>query len=154
MDIKELKELIEAGVGMVVATRDAEMRPDLCVAMGVSWSEDPQFFTVYIDSQRSKQALRNIQDNSHIAVSLSRPCTFKAAQLKGRVVKVREMNDLDREQSKKWSEGYRKEIRLIGVMSDAALGLLRNPDTAAEVRIENIYNQTPGPNAGRPLGDQ
>lgn len=153
MDIKELKELIEAGVGMIVATRDAELRPDLCEAMGIMWPEDPRFFTVYLDSKRAKHTLKNIEDNAQIAVSLSRPCTYKAAQLKGRVVKSRALNDLDREQSKKWLEGYRKEIRLIGVMSDAALGLERNPDIALEVLIENVFNQTPGPHAGRPLGD-
>ncbi|NUN05868.1 MAG: hypothetical protein HUU57_08905 [Bdellovibrio sp.] len=154
MDIKELHDLIETGIGMVVATRDGMLLPDICEGYGIVLSADAKSCTIFISSARSQAALKNIQDNGRVAISLSRPCTYKAAQIKGRVLKTRTMTDSEQQASEKWLSGYRKEIQLIGVMNETAQGLLRHSDIALDVAIDNIFVQTPGPEAGRIMGTE
>ncbi len=154
MNLKELPELIENGIGMVVATRDAQLFPDVGEGSGLVLSEDFQSCSVFVSSQRSKASLANIQDNGCIAISLSNPCTYKAAQIKGRAFKVRPMSEKEKMASAQWLAAYRREIQLVGMMNVAAESILREPDTAVDVHIENIYIQTPGSRAGQLMGPE
>lgn len=152
MNLKELHDLIETGIGMVVATRDAVLFPDICEGSGILLSEDGRTCTIFISSSRSQTAIKNIQNNGCVAISLSRPCTYKAAQIKGRVLRTRAMTEAEQKASAKWLQGYRKEIQLIGVMNQAATGILRQSDLALDVTIDSIFIQTPGPQAGKIMG--
>ncbi|WP_295904335.1 hypothetical protein [uncultured Bdellovibrio sp.] len=151
MNLVELRQLIQTGVGMVMSTRNADMWPDLCEIVGLHLREEGKTMSVFVSQTQADHCLQNIKSNGAIAVSLSRPCTFEAAQIKGKVVGVRPMTDEEQNQSKAWAERFRKEIQLIGVTNEAAMGLKLQADTTLEVEVENIYLQTPGPRAGTKL---
>lgn len=151
MDINELKDIIKLGVGMVVATRDAQMKPEICEGAGINISSDARKMTIYLVQNRATRILANIKDNGNIAVSLSRPPTYSAAQIKGQVTGVRPVTSEDLHQAKEWATAFQREIQLIGVTREAAMGLRLIPDVAIEVDIKNIFIQTPGSKAGQSM---
>lgn len=149
MDLKELHNLLNCGLKVGVATRDAKLFPEISDAMGVALSEDGKTMVVYVTREDSSQALQNIDHNGQIAVSVARPCNYFAAQIKGRVTAVRAITPEEKEHALECGEKYRKEIQLIGVTAQAAQGLKWNPDLALEAEVADLFIQTPGPVAGR-----
>ncbi|WP_415063441.1 hypothetical protein [Bdellovibrio sp.] len=152
MDINELKDIIKLGVGMVVATRDAQMRPDICDGAGINISSDASRMTIFLVQQRATRTLANIENNRSIAVSMSRPPTYAAAQIKGHVTRVRPLDPAEQPIAQECATAFQREIQLIGVTREAAMGLRLVPDIAVDVSIENIFIQTPGPKAGQSMG--
>lgn len=152
MNSNELRQLIETtGVSMVMSTRDENLWPDLCEVLGLHFNENASKAMLFVSEEHAAKCLSNIKNNGCIAISLSRPCTFQAAQLKGKVANVHAMTAEEKDKSLSWSQRFRKEIQLIGVPNEAAMGLRLKADMTIEVDIENIFIQTPGPQAGQKL---
>lgn len=152
MDKEELKDLARLGVGVAIATCDENHCPDLTDGMGMVLSEDCSTLRLFISSQESNLALLNLQKNPLIAVSFSRPCDNFAAQIKGKVFKVSEISEDDLTKVKEWEQKYRCEIELVGVHPEAAQALVLIPDMMIEVKVTELFTQTPGAKAGSEIG--
>lgn len=149
MNWLELQDFLQMGLGMVLGTRDCNLRPEICTAMGVHLYDSPRQMTIYVQQSRSRQTLKNLQDNGRVALSLSCPSTCQAAQIKGRMIEIRPMTSADQEKATSSTNAYRKQIRLIGVKVEVAEALQFKPDIAIEVEIESVFIQTPGSKAGQ-----
>jgi hypothetical protein len=149
LNVQELRTFLKRGLGMALATRDSRLHPDISDVTDVELSEDGKNVTVFLRKIDAEQALKNIEDNGRIAVSLARPMDYFAAQIKARVIKVRPVTPAEKERSELAGARYREEIRYIGVSLEAAVGYQMTADLAIEASVEDLFVQTPGPYAGR-----
>jgi hypothetical protein len=153
MNLDGLKEFTSHGISMAIASRGVDLCPELIDGMGLQWQDD-QRVTVFVESREAAQSLLNFRENKMIAISMARPCDYSAAQIKGTVAQVRPMTSAETEFSQTWSKLFHTEIQLIGVPSLTAESARMIADTAVELHIDELYIQTPGPDAGRPLEEK
>lgn len=130
------------------------MIPELTDVMGIELSSDGARVKFFISKSEAQRSLENIEDNGWVALSLSRPTNYDAAQIKGRADVLREITEDEREFSRQWLEKYRTEIRLIGVSPLAASSLIFEPDVTVEAQVTELFIQTPGAKAGQALEGQ
>ncbi|WP_242356963.1 MULTISPECIES: pyridoxamine 5'-phosphate oxidase family protein [Anaeromyxobacter] len=149
----QLAGFLESGVSVLVATRDARLSPDALRAMGVRVERGGAELTVFLPAATSREALANLRDNGRIAVCFSRAADHRSVQVKGRAVEVGEAGADERERVERYLDALADAWGVIGIPARATLRLAHWPCHAVRVRVEGVFVQTPGPDAGAPLVD-
>ncbi|MEZ4554299.1 MAG: pyridoxamine 5'-phosphate oxidase family protein [Dehalococcoidia bacterium] len=149
---EELRELIESGVAVSVATADVSGRPHLNTAWGPRVSPDGATASVFIDRARSQFTLEDVDTTKRIAMTVGDPVSYRSIQLKGTATGVVLEPDGD---DRDWVRLHREAFMVSAALVGDPPALLRNLWTEDVVRIdfaiEQAFDQTPGPDAGRPL---
>ena len=148
---EEIVELIASGVDVYVATRDADLEPEAMLAMGIRASADRTTLTVYLPSVLADLTCRNLAHNGDIAVTLERPIDQKAVQIKGHSIGIRPSTELDRELQLIYRAALVEQLGAVGVPRSVTRRLSWWPSLAVDVRIRDVFLQTPGPGAGDPM---
>jgi predicted pyridoxine 5'-phosphate oxidase superfamily flavin-nucleotide-binding protein len=147
---ENLKDFIESGVATLVGTGDSSGRPH--VAYG--WAPrvvDGGLVEVFVDTARADKTIANLRENGRIAMTVAHPVAYRSVQLKGGFQSVGEPGDADRAYVQQRREQFLTTTSLIGDPPAS----IRNTWLEDVVRIafivESAFDQTPGPNAGKPL---
>jgi len=148
----ELAGFIESGVSVLVGTRDAGLLPSAMRGMGVRVEEGGAEVTVFLPEATSARAIANLRDNGHVAVCFSRPQDHRSIQVKGRAVAIRAAGASDRPVVERYRGALAESLAFVGVPVPTTLRLAHWPCHAVRVRVEGVFQQTPGPDAGAPLG--
>lgn len=146
-------ELITGRVSIIVASRDARLRPHLMRAVGCRLSPDRRRVTVLLPEGGAGEVLENLRDNHQIAVVFSRPSSNLTVQLKGNDATVTPSGPDDKALAECYLQGFIEEIGPLGHSADVAHTLLGYDGalTAVHFTVAAAFEQTPGPAAGQPL---
>lgn len=146
-------ELITGRVSIIVASRDAQLRPHLMRAVGCRLSADWRRVAVLLPGEGSREVLEDLRDNCQIAVVFSRPSSNRTVQLKGNDATVTPSGPDDKALAERYLEGFIEEIGQLGHCADVAHTILAHDGvlTAVHFTIAAAFEQTPGPTAGQPL---
>ena len=150
---RELAIFVDSGVAIQVGTRDARLVPDAVRGVGVRVEEGGAELTVFLPEATAGRATANLRDNGRIAVCFSRPTDHRTIQVKGRAVAVGEAAASDRPVVERYRPALAQSLAFIGVPFPTAMRMAHWPCHAVRVRIEGVYQQTPGPGAGAPLAE-
>lgn len=148
----EFLDFLQSGVSITVGTRNDRLLPECCRAMGSRVEEDGRELTVFLPAGTAEQSVANLRDNGRIAVCFSRAGDHRSLQIKGTVVSVREAAEPDRQHILRYRRALAEAWGVIGVPPQITLRLAHWPCHAVRVRVEAVFNQTPGPGAGAALG--
>ena len=146
---EDVVEFIESGVSMLVGTRDPKLRPHVMRAAGAVCGADRESVTVYLTKGVADQAVANLTDNGCIALTLSRPYDHRGLQIKGRMLSMRDGVDADRIHQERYLAGFVEHVYIIGLPRSVMRQLRIYPSIAVTFRAEDVFDQTPGPGAGR-----
>ena len=153
----ELVALIERGASVMVGTRDAELVPELVRAWGPRVSQNRKHLSVCVATAVGAKTVGNLRDNARVAVTFALPANSSAIQVWGRCIGTGRPLRSDLTAVQQHRDAFARVNRDIGVPPPFIEALWRrelagSPDM---VRIrfvaEQIFNQTPGPDAGSPL---
>jgi len=147
----ELIDFLESGVSLLVAGRDAALRPHCLRGVGARAEPDGASATVFVVTELAGALLEGIADNGQIAVALSRPIDYRTLQLKGRVQEVRPGTRQEEALQERYLAGFVEQLNCVGFSRAVVRRLRLTPSTAIRFRIEQLFDQTPGPGAGRSL---
>lgn len=147
----ELREFLESGLAIVIATRDGELQPDGSVAWAVRVHEDRSHLTVFLHELAAMEMLRNLEAHPEIAIDFDQPTSHRACQVKGVFLASRRAEDSERAEIERQIAGFAADLEAIGIPRAATAGWKTWPCTALELRVATLYEQTPGPGAGDPL---
>ena len=143
---------LRGGKSLVIGTRDKELLSECARGVGLRASGDRQHVSVFLAEPSSQRTLANLRDNGRIAIGLSHPPDHRSLQLKGRVTALVPATD----EELSFVKGYVAELAavldVVGVPARIIHRVNYLPCVKAEVRVEEIYLQTPGPDAGSALG--
>jgi hypothetical protein len=148
----ELVEFVHSGVAVGVATRDESLRPAIARAWGPQVAADRRSFTLCVTAPEGSATRANLERNGSIAVGFSPPTIAKAVQLKGVAAVLGEPGPNDLERAERHNSAFLAECDRIGAPRElaermfVAAGLL-----LLSVAIDDGFDQTPGPTAGRRL---
>jgi general stress protein 26 len=146
----EIALLVESGAASWAATTDGEGNPEATRVVGTQVRDNGRALTIYLPTEQSARTLRNLEDTREIAVFFASQTKYRAVQVKGEVVAIRESRVADR----KIQEAYKKKFIEMAVavgVPPALVGRLAYwPSTAVDLSVRELYDQTPGPKAGTP----
>jgi hypothetical protein len=148
----EAASMITAGrCSMVVGTRDARLEPHFVRALGAAVHDDRAQLTFFVPRVLAAPVIRDLEDNGRIAFQLVDAPTFHAFQLKGRLVAHRDASPDEEALQLAYRESMAAAARSVGIPDGHWLYYVYNPAVAITFRVEEVFNQTPGPGAGAPI---
>ena len=147
----ELIPFLESGVSVQVGTRDGQLFADSLRAYGLRVEPCRQQLTVFLPDSTSAQALANLRDNGRIALCLARIADHRTIQLKGQAVDVRPAAETDLVVIRTYRARLAEALATIGLPMRLGVRLCHWPAHAVRVRVESLFDATPGPGAGECL---
>ena len=149
---RELVEFVHGGVAVMVATRDDDLRPVLARGWGPHVSEDGQSASVCVAAPEGSRMRANLASNGSIAITLSPPTIARGVQLKGAVNTLRAPDAGELQRALEQLEAFNAGAEAVGVGPGLARRLFVEPGLAlTSFSIDEVFDQTPGPNAGQRL---
>jgi hypothetical protein len=150
----DLLAMIERGVSVNVASRDAALRPSLMRAVGSSVADGGRSITVFVSRRQSRQLVQDIAATGHVAVVFSEPSTHRTVQIKATRATLRNAVPADEAVLARYLASMEHELRLIGLPPEIPRTMLAHRvDDVVAVTFEPelAFDQTPGPRAGTRL---
>jgi Pyridoxamine 5'-phosphate oxidase len=146
-----LKEFVQSGVAAIVATGDSRRRPHVKMGWSPRVHEDGQTVDVFLDAARASQTLTNLRQNGRIAMTVVHPVSVRSVQFKGTFGGEGSPSPDD----VRWVQRGREEFSVSTALVGDPPEVIRNLWLPDVVRIsfvvEQAFDQTPGPEAGKPL---
>jgi hypothetical protein len=146
-----LKEWVESGVAVLVGTGDEAGKPCATYGWGPRVGEDGVTVDVFVDSLRAGQTLANLRANGRIAVTIAHPVSVRSVQFKGTVRDTGQPDERDNAWVAKQREDFVVSTALIGDPPATIRNLWLDDVTRISFTVEKAFDQTPGPEAGKPL---
>lgn len=145
----ELVDFVEAGVSILVGTRDGDNRPEVIRGVGARVSKDRTALTLYIHEEWGARALANIRANGHVAVGFSRPVDHTSIQVKGKATTIVPSTESDRSVPERYHVAVTEQLYMVGIPRSIVMRMRAWPAAAVTVSIDDVFVQTPGPDAGK-----
>ena len=148
----ELVDFIHSGVAVGVASRDEMMRPAFARAWGPRVSADLRSLTLCVSAAEGSAMRANLEGNGAVALGFCPPTIAKAVQLKGVAMVLGEPEPADRERVERHVRAFEGECARIGAPPEVAHRMFDGSALLlVSVAIDEGFDQTPGPTAGRRL---
>jgi len=142
---------LEPGLSILVGTADASGKPSCCRAIAISSDDDLKTVTVYLPVATSHDAIQNLATTSRLAIAATDMADHSSTQLKGTTTDAR----LAREDEAAFVRGrldaFAEALDAFGVPLRIARTMTHWPAFVVSMRVEQVFDQTPGPNAGSRL---
>jgi hypothetical protein len=142
---------LEPGQSVFVGTVGADGMPATCRAIALTSDDNLKTLTVYVPIATSHTTVQNVAATKRLAVTATNPHTNAATQLKGTSMDVRLARDSEREFIRERLNAFADMLDGSGVPRRLTHSVAHWPAFAIRLRVEHIFEQTPGPNAGTPL---
>lgn len=153
----ELKTFLEGPVSVLVGTRDSRLVPEITRAWGPRVSEDRQRVSLCVPLATSRKTLDNVEANGEIAVTFSLPTNYRTFQLKGRRATVAEPDSADLAVVERHRDAFATVNEMMGLPRQQVETFwqaeIETSSVLVKIRFapEQVFDQTPGPGAGRSL---
>ncbi len=145
-------EFIQSGVAVGVATCDDELTPSFSRGWGPEVSGDGRSLRLCVAAPAGSPMRSNLEENAAIAVGFSPPTIAQALQVKGAAAVVCEPDADDLARAEQHRRLFEAECARIGAPAEVSQRMFVGERlVAVEISIAEVYDQTPGPTAGRRL---
>jgi Pyridoxamine 5'-phosphate oxidase len=143
---------LESGCGVVVGTVGADGAPHVSRGWGITvTSTDPTEVRVLLDADDTVAA-DYLAATGAVAVTAGNVRTLQATQFKGRAAAVEQATADDRDRAARYADAFFGNINAVDGTPLELINTLRAPDyVACTIRVEEMYDQSPGPSAGTRL---
>jgi hypothetical protein len=148
----ELQQFLESGVSVLVGTRDRLLVPEGARGFGVRVLSGGAELEVFVPEAWGERTFANLADNGRIAVSIARPEDHRSVQVKGSMLEIRPGGEAERAAIDRYREALIAKFSVIGYPPSHFHRLNVWPCRVVRLGVESLYEQTPGPRAGAPLG--
>jgi hypothetical protein len=151
----EMIAMVHGGVSTIVSSCDAALKPSIMRAMASTITADGRQVTVYLARKQSRQLLQDIAASGRLAVVFSQPSSNRTLQLKTRQARSRNATAADQAIVQRYLAAMEWELTQIDIApAFTRVMLAHDMDdlVAVEFEFQAAFDQTPGPNAGAPIG--
>lgn len=136
---------------MFVGTVDAKGVPACCRAVAVVSNDDLATITVFVPMATSRDVIANVASTKRIAVTATYPPTNCSTQVKGITTGVRLATDGEEALIRDRVDGFADVLQEIGIPRRITRSINHWPAFAIEMKVDEMFDQTPGPKAGNVL---
>jgi hypothetical protein len=143
-----MTEFLQQGLAIHIGTRNEQLQPNGARAVAVIVDEDRQHVVAYIPSVSAPRMLRDLEANGQGAIAVARPMDDRAAQVKGVLVDSWTASDAERPAIEAQWTACLGQLEAVGIPSMATVNWAVWPCVAVRLRVNAVFDQTPGPKAG------
>jgi hypothetical protein len=154
----QILEFLHRAVSIVTSSRNERLVPSLVRARG--WraiGSPPTRLRIFVSSASAADLLDDVRSTRRIATTFSHPGTHRAMQFKGVDAVVIAIDNEDTNAIGRYVDAFASHIATLG-FEEHFLRTFIDPQLSDDVAIEftptDIFQQTPGPNAGARLATQ
>lgn len=147
----DLVDFIESGVSILIGTRDAQAHPECMRGTGAVVAANRQAITLFVPEPTGARTIENVKNGSPVAVTFSRPMDHRTVQVKGAVRAVRATTPVEQQTAQRYLSAFVESLYAVGVSRALSRRMRVDPCVAVEIAIGELFQQTPGPEAGKPL---
>ena len=134
-----------------VGSANADLLPSQNYAHGSRLDLVEGTLTIFVQKNFCKNVVRD-SETSKRAVFYSALPSHEAYQVKGDVVSVAPLSEADVSESQQYCDQVIQTLTELGFSPDIPKKIWgRVADTGITIELEQIFNQTPGPEAGKPI---
>ena len=113
--------------------------------------DDGSTIDVFLDEARAAQTLANARANGRVAMTIADPVSVRSVQFKGAFIEAGEATEEDQAWVLRHREAFVVTTSLVGDPPAIIRGLWMDEVVRLSFHAEVAFDQTPGPNAGKPL---
>lgn len=146
-----VRRCLDAGMSLLVATVNSQLVPVCCRAIALASADDLTTVTVYLPLATSHETIQNVATTHRMAIAATFPLDNFSVQLKGTTGDARIARDDEAAFVRSRLASFADVLDTIGVPRRATLNAACWPAFAVDMRVEQAFEQTPGPNAGTRL---
>jgi hypothetical protein len=118
--------------------------------MGARVSAGRETLTVFLPTVQLERMLENLAVRKEIAVFFCRVTDYRSVQVKGEARAVREAAASEHAHLAAYQRDFMDQCAAIGMKRELVARMSFWPATAVELFVRELYQQTPGPQAGAP----
>ncbi len=147
-------DVIHGPAVMYAGTRNERLYPAQTFVIGAVVHPDQETITFFVPESRSERILSDLKNNGRVALAVSLT-THEAYQLKGGFISSRPADAKERAVQEIYRSKLLSAMLQAGYPEQIAkplvLGFAYQPAVAITFRAEEIFLQTPGPEAGKKI---
>jgi hypothetical protein len=148
---QQLAEFLEEGLSTHLASRNERLEPNAARVTALVVDDDGRHLVAYVPTVSAAAVLPDLRANGQVAIVSARPPDERGCQVKGVFVDAWDATDADRHIVTLQWERFRGRLEIIGLPRVATDSWVTWPCTAIRVRVQALFDQTPGPGAGARL---
>ncbi len=148
IDERILRVATDGGTSVLVGSADANAVPACCRGIAVSTDRTLARAIVYVPVATSRDVIANAATTKKLSVMMMRVVEHIGLQLKGTVEAIRMAADDEAPFVRGRLNEFADVLDDIGLPRRLFRSVAHWPAFALELRVEEIYDQTPGPRAG------
>ena len=145
----DLVEFIQGPYVMFVGTRDERLRPSISWVFGAVADAAKDTITIFLPNVAGEAIMNNLSQNGSVALTMTdTPRDHHSIQFKGKCIESRPSTETERVFQDNYKVRLIEHFRKMGIPDEFFGGFVYYPSTAVSFRVEEIFDQTPGPGAG------
>jgi hypothetical protein len=139
---------LEPGLSVLIGTADAAGTPVTCRGIAIRSDDDFQTITVYLPVVTSHDTIQNLATTRRLAVAVTHPQDSFSTQFKGTTLEARLAREDEAGFVRARLDAFADVLDRIGIPRRMTRSLAHWPAFAVTLRVEQTFDQTPGPHAG------
>jgi hypothetical protein len=147
----ELASFLQEGIAIQLGTRNARFEPSGVRVIAVTVERDGRHVVAYVPAVSVRHVIPDLESNGQAALVFARPPDERACQLKGTFAGARDSTADERAIVQAQWDRWLDRLATVGYARPTFEHWTTWPCVAIRVRVNAIFNQTPGPGAGAPL---
>jgi hypothetical protein len=148
---EQLAAFLHSGVGIHLGSRNDRLQPNGARAISLQVLDPGDQLVVFMADIAARRVLPDLKSNGYAAVVVARPTDERACQVKGTFVRSRRVTALERTQALAQWNAFLDNLEHVGIPRASARTWISVADVAITLRVTGIYEQTPGPDAGKTI---
>jgi hypothetical protein len=146
----ESAEFIARGTALLVATVSSDGEPHACRAWGAD-VVDTATVRILLDAADTT-AIEHLASDGAVAITATDVRTLRSLQMKGRSLGLQPGTSTDGERARRYYEAFFADVVATDGSDPRLLHrLVPGGYVVCEIEVDALYDQTPGPGAGRPV---
>ena len=145
-----LAELLETGVAVMIATRDAQLRTHVTRGWGGYLDVETGQLVLGLTDYPGSGVAADLEANGRIAINLARPSNYQSMQVKGVVDSICDCGTEELARIEAHLARFVEEAVQVGTPGIIAR-IAGSAWVQVRVTVDRSYEETPGPGAGAEL---
>src|SRR3954451_13592108 len=147
----ERRSPAQEGMSLYAGSVSSDGLPAGCRAVALRTNRELTSVTVYLPMATSHEVVANIAATKRLAIVATYPPDHFAVQLKGTTTAVRLAADDESEFVHSRLGSLGDVLHVIGIPRRVSSSINCWPAFAIDMKIDEVFEQTPGPKAGTPI---
>ena len=151
MIAQQLADFLQEGLSTYIASRNERLEPNAARVTALVVEPDGQHVVAFVPVVAGGPIMRDLRANGQVALVCARPPDERGCQVKGVFIEAREARDDERPMVIDQWERFRDKLAMIGLPRVTTDARVTWPCLAIRLRVQALFDQTPGPGAGARL---